>query len=173
MPSRGFTHEPPNGGSPEWFTPAWVFSALGCIFDLDPASPIAGPVPWIPAKKFYTEREDGLKQDWEGFVWLNPPYGRGIKAWTSKMANHENGLLFVYARTDTEWFHEDVIRAGAIYLLRNRVKFNTDFNGSTAGSPGCGSLLAAYGPVADRALKTFAGKIPGQLILPYTYDWEE
>ena len=35
----GFVHETSVGNSVEWFTPAWVFDALGATFDLDPCTP--------------------------------------------------------------------------------------------------------------------------------------
>ena len=35
----GFVHETAVSGSVEWFTPAWVFDALGAKFDLDPCTP--------------------------------------------------------------------------------------------------------------------------------------
>lgn len=35
-------------------------------------------------EKFYSPEEDGLSQPWEGNVWCNPPYGRGIGDWVAK-----------------------------------------------------------------------------------------
>ncbi len=34
--------------------------------------------------KFFTPEIDGLKQDWTGTCWMNPPYGRGIIKWVKK-----------------------------------------------------------------------------------------
>jgi len=39
MDASGFYDEPGENSTCEWFTPAYVFAALGCDFDLDPASP--------------------------------------------------------------------------------------------------------------------------------------
>lgn len=55
-------HESPIGATVEWYTPPSLFRALGLTFDLDPASPGAEVVPWIPAARHYTPRENGLIQ---------------------------------------------------------------------------------------------------------------
>jgi hypothetical protein len=50
--------------SVEYYTNEYVFEALGCRFDLDPASPGKDVVPWIPADRHLTIVDDGLTQDW-------------------------------------------------------------------------------------------------------------
>jgi hypothetical protein len=60
----------PRSTDAEWYTPGKVFDAMGVEFDLDPASPGAEIVPWIPAKRHLTKAENGLVTPWEGFVWL-------------------------------------------------------------------------------------------------------
>lgn len=62
--------------SDTWLTPPHIFRGAG-KYDLDPAAPIENRG-WIGATTTFTELEDGLAQPWEGRVWLNPPYGRGI-----------------------------------------------------------------------------------------------
>lgn len=34
----------------------------------------AATVEWYTARKCLTKEDDGLVQDWKGFVFLNPPY---------------------------------------------------------------------------------------------------
>ena len=57
----------------EWYTPKEIIDALG-EFDLDLCAP-ANPL-WQTAKVMYNKNVDGLKQEWKGRVWLNPPYSR-------------------------------------------------------------------------------------------------
>jgi hypothetical protein len=64
-------HEPSVGQSDDWYTPREIFDALGLVFDLDPCSP--GPGHWVPARKIYTEQDDGLHHPWEGLVFMNRP----------------------------------------------------------------------------------------------------
>ena len=57
----------------EWYTPPYILEALGNDFDLDPCAPKKD---WYTAKKCFTKEDDGLVQDWKGFVFLNPPYSQ-------------------------------------------------------------------------------------------------
>ncbi len=74
--ARHFT----TSGRTEYLTPKHVIDAIG-PFDLDPCASVVRPCasvvrPWPTAAKHYTKYDDGLAQSWEGFVWLNPPFGK-------------------------------------------------------------------------------------------------
>lgn len=144
MSPGGFTHERRTAtSSDEWYTPPGVFDALGLTFDLDPAAP-SGGVPWVPAARHFTKREDGLHQAWDGRVWLNPPYGRQTDRWLGKLAAHGDGLALVFARTDTAWFQRTATEATALCFIGGRLRFHRPDGtpGATAPSP---SLLVAFG----------------------------
>ena len=129
--------------SDEWYTPKFIIDSLG-KFDLDPCAP---SVPlYQTAKVMYNEFDDGLAQIWEGRVWLNPPYSRPlINKFMRRMAEHNRGTALIFSRTDTELFHTEVFgKATAVKFLRGRIKFLKP-DGSEAGTPGCGSVLIAYG----------------------------
>lgn len=141
---RGFFHEAPIGNSVEWYTPPHVFEALGVQFDLDPAAPPGG-VPWIPARRHFTESEDGLIQPWRGRVWLNPPYGRHTARWLGRLSEHGDGISLLFARSDTAWFQRFAPAATAICFVSRRLRFvpgDGRVKASTAGAP---SLLMAFG----------------------------
>jgi site-specific DNA-methyltransferase (adenine-specific) len=120
-----------NGNGREWKTPPEVFEPLHREFDftLDPcATADSAKVP-----RFYDEAINGLTQSWAGErVFMNPPYGREIYAWTRKalMESRDNGALVVGllpASTDLAWWHEDVVPyAVEMRWLRGRVRFLTD-----------------------------------------------
>ena len=80
---------------------------------------------------YFTEQDDGLSQEWSGSCWMNPPYGRTIKAWMRKA--YESSLqgatvvCLVPARTDTAWWHEYAIK-GDIEFIRGRLKFGDHKN---------------------------------------------
>ena len=116
-----------NGNGREWATPPEVFDPLHREFGftLDAcATPTNAKLP-----RFFSEDQNGLEQDWRGErVWMNPPYGREVYAWTRKAREAETlvvGLL--PASTDLKWWHEDVLgHAFDIRFIRGRVRFLTD-----------------------------------------------
>ena len=64
--------------SVEWPTPPEVLEkVLDCLggIDLDPCADAAHTV---PARHHFTTDDDGLTHDWEGRIFMNPPYGRGV-----------------------------------------------------------------------------------------------
>ncbi len=85
--------EPTVAGTDVWLTPPELLAKLG-TFDLDPCAPVDSP--WDTALNHFTIENDGLKQDWFGRVWLNPPYGRGMDLWLNKLAKHAGGGLLLY-----------------------------------------------------------------------------
>lgn len=131
------------GKNDEWLTPPEILSSLG-DFDLDPCSPIVRP--WNTAKKHYSVEDDGLEKEWSGRIFLNPPYGPQTGTWLKKLADHGDGVALVFARTETEMFHQYVWeRASGLLFLKGRLHFhyvNGDRAGMNAGGP---SVLIAYG----------------------------
>jgi site-specific DNA-methyltransferase (adenine-specific) len=80
---------------------------------------------------YYTETQNGLAQDWRGYrVFMNPPYGREIYAWTQKARESASaGALVVGllpASSDLAWWHDDVVAPKAeVRYIRGRVRFLT------------------------------------------------
>lgn len=84
----------------EWYTPKEIIDALG-EFDLDPCAPMR-PL-WRTARVMYNKEQDGLKQKWEGRVWLNPPYSRPtIEHFITRMVEHNNGIALLFNRLDNK-----------------------------------------------------------------------
>lgn len=109
----------------DWETPPELFGALDreFKFNLDVcASPRNAK-----CLRFFSERLDGLRQEWGGAIcWMNPPYGRAIGLWMKKAFEESQRaatvVCLVPSRTDTAWWHEFAAR-GEIRFLRGRVKF--------------------------------------------------
>lgn len=148
----GLVHEHPMAQTTDWWTPPWIFDALGLTFDLDVASPESGAVPWVPAKAFLTPADDGLTAPYVGRCWANPPYGRLTGPFLERMAEHGNGVALVFSRTDTKWFQDAAATADAMCFIRKRIRFVRP-DGTAGGSSGCGSVLIAWGTDCAKAVK--------------------
>ena len=127
-------------------TPLDLISSLG-IFDLDPC---AAPY-HITAKEHILLPRDGLKEEWNGRTWLNPPYNNPIP-WLKKLSEHNNGIALVLASMEVGWMHDYVFpKANSILFLRGRPKFmRLD---KTSVSIMRGTVLVAYGPENSFALQ--------------------
>lgn len=77
--------------------------------------------------KFFTPEINGLKQEWTGVCWCNPPYGREIGKWVEKsyIASTWGAtvVMLLPARTDTKWFHEYIYNKAEIRFIKGRLKF--------------------------------------------------
>jgi hypothetical protein len=143
----------------EWLTPPEIIKQLG-TFDLDPCSPVNRP--WPTAAKHYTIEDNGLMLNWDGRVWLNPPYDNSIGQWLEKMALHHSGISMIFARTETRHWHEWVWPfAKAILFMRGRPHFHYVDGTKAKGNSGAPVALVAYGNIDAMFLDTsgIAGKL--------------
>lgn len=140
------------GASDEWYTPPYVFDALGCSFDVDVASPGQSVTPWIPASYFV--QACSLGTAWEGFAWMNPPFGgrNGLVPWLTKFFEHGNGIALTPDRTSAPWWQQFAPRADLILFTAGKIKF-IGVDGKPGQSPADGTSLMAVGPRAANALR--------------------
>jgi len=120
-------------GEFERYTPKQYIEAarkvLGAI-DLDPASNKQAQE-WIQAEQFFTEKDDGLAQEWFGRVWLNPPYHRElapkfidrlVREFTAGRVTA--AILLTNNSTETEWFYVALKACASICFTRGRINFH-------------------------------------------------
>lgn len=143
--------EPSIGASDEWYTPRYIFDALGETFDLDVAAPPCGG-PHVPARNWICEHS--ITTPWRGFVWMNPPFGgrNGLTPWLGKFLAHGNGIALTPDRTSAPWWQQTARNSDALLLVDGKVKFIRP-DGSIGKSPGTGTTLFAAGERADHALR--------------------
>jgi hypothetical protein len=100
--------------SDERYTPKWVFDGLGITFDLDPCSPGEGMGDCVPAVRKLTKNDDGLACDWEGCVWVNPPFSNSA-AFADKFIAHRNGV-FLGPVANGRWAQDMLAAADLVWL---------------------------------------------------------
>ena len=66
----------------EWETPRELFDELDFefAFTLDTCATAEN----AKCERYFSKREDGLRQPWTGICFCNPPYGRAIGLWVRK-----------------------------------------------------------------------------------------
>jgi hypothetical protein len=158
-------HEQSVGATDEWYTPPYVFDALGCTFNMDVANPGHEVTPWIPARRFLTCH--GLAASSEGFIWMNAPFGarNGLTPWLAKFCTHANGIALVPARASAPWWEIYVARADLVLFTAKKIKF-INANGTLGASPGQGTTLLAIGQQGREALERGSANELGMLRRP-------
>jgi hypothetical protein len=146
-------HEQCVGATDEWYTPPYVFDALGSRFDMDVAHPGGDYATWVPARKKIAQAS--LTAQWSGFVWMNPPFGgrNGLLPWLEKFCQHGNGIALVPDRTSAPWWQQYVRRMEAVLFVSPKIKF-IGRDGVAGKSPAQGTTLMAIGGLGCRALTT-------------------
>ena len=173
------THAMLSYESNEWYTPVEIIEAvrvvLGGSIDLDPAStPEANEV--IRAKKIYTIEDNGLRWQWHGTVWMNPPYGMDGRQsrqeiWLrylerqhlrghSKRAMAETRAAVGYDWFSSMWRNWTVCITDKCIKHRRPVAFRSDKDNSAKTA----SALWYFGPDVELFKREF-GKF-GRVLLP-------
>lgn len=135
----------------DWGTPQWLFDRVDNVFhfniDVCASAWNAKCETWIG------EDYNALLHTWQDRIshqpimgWMNPPYGRSIANWISKLyLEWEQGAQFVAllpARTDTLWFQYYLHAAWGILFLKGRLRYEY-----RCADPGCDEItLWLYGP---------------------------
>ena len=117
----------------EWATPEEFFEKLDWRFGPFDLDPCADPTN-AKCANFFTEAENGLTKNWEGFTsFINPPYGRGFDKWIQKSYEESRKedtrvVMLIPARTDTKYWHNYVMKADEVYFVKGRLKFGDSDN---------------------------------------------
>ena len=136
----------------DWGTPPHVFEYFNAKyqFQLDAAARKDNAL----CDRFIGPETDALSVPWDAStIWLNPPYGRGVGKWLEKAYDESKrgstiGVL-IFARTDTRWWHDFVMKANVIFLIKGRLKF-VDGEGnakSPATAPSCFVVFSVVPPI--------------------------
>ncbi len=117
----------------EHFTPLQYINAARAVLgeiDLDPAS-CKEVNEIVKAHHYFNILDDGLKQEWNGRIWLNPPYGRLAGDFIEKLiceftaGRVTSAIVLVNAHcTDTKWFQ--YLWDGCICFTDHRINFLGD-----------------------------------------------
>jgi hypothetical protein len=134
-------------------TPKYITDALG-PFDLDPC---AGEFTEIGKVNWWDGRgENGLEEEWNGFVWCNPPFSQK-EIWAEKMIQHDNGILILPERGSAPWFSKIAERSDCYFVMGKKINFE---GGSSSNN--VGSVLFPFGYEAIRRIRR--SNLPGHFV---------
>lgn len=154
-------HHSAKSNTEVWLTPPSLLAKFP-EFDLDPCAAINQP--WATAREHFTIEDDGLAQEWRGRAFVNPPYSTTeVVKWLKRLAEHENGIALIFARTETATFQRHVWeQCDAMLFIEGRLHFHVNEDtwlkrkgaddifvprGERApANSGAPSVLCAYGP---------------------------
>ena len=127
----------------DWETPPEIFAPLHKEFGF--TLDVCASEDNAKCHRYFTKKDDGLSQWWDGVCWMNPPFGQK-KDWTKKAYYEgQRGITVVCllpARTNTEWWH-DYCMKGEVRFIRGRPKFK----GAEHGLPQPLAIVV-FGPLA-------------------------
>ena len=109
-----------------WATPQDFFDRYDAIYHFE--TDVCALPENAKCARYFTPEMDGLKQEWTGVCWMNPPYGREIgkwvrKAYESARDNLATVICLLPARTDTAWYHDYILPHAHVEFVRGRIKF--------------------------------------------------
>jgi len=163
--------------SKEWYTPQYILDCVraywGCDIPLDPATIPSNPT---RASSYYTNEHDGLHQLWKNPVFLNPPYGAGLKDWCARLASDaKTGLSIIAllpcgARFSTRYWQTHILtpRLDAVCFINHRVKFVNEHGGIGGGQNPYDSAIYGYNVDTEKFYATH--KNLGKILITNMYE---
>ncbi|WP_419154285.1 DNA N-6-adenine-methyltransferase [Weissella viridescens] len=142
----------PNGAAmtsnkQDWETPQRFFDKLNdrFNFDLDAAATSENH----KLDNYITPEMNALECEWDGNVFINPPYGKQLKYFVKKAFEEYKRdsdrviVMLIPARTDTSYWHDYIFENAKIEFLRGRLKF--EVNGESKYPAPFPSALVIFG----------------------------
>ena len=113
----------------QWTTPEKLWRPLNDEFHF--ITDLAADKDNSKCPSFFDAETDGLRQEWKGVCWLNPPYGDQKsklshwikKAYLSAAVGGATVVMLIPARTNTKWWRDFCMKAAEVRFICGRPKF--------------------------------------------------
>jgi len=144
-----------------WRTPRWLFDQLDREFGfgLDAAASADNRLcgAYLGPDNSRPECRDALTgAPWRTFadaVFLNPPYGREVGAFLARAFEQSRQgctvVCLVFARTETTWWQDYVMRAAQVRFIRGRLSFLDPDTGRPTGPATAPSAVVVFAPWSE------------------------
>ena len=133
----------------KWETPDKLFYQALAKFKVKPTLDVCASRKNSKCIHYITEAEDSLCFEWLEDFFMNPPYSRVTefmkKAYYQTQKHGVTGLILVFSKTDTKWFHSFIEGnpKAEVHFVKGRIKFLQDGieSKNSAPYPSCWIIL--------------------------------
>ena len=142
--------------STEWATPQDFFDTIDAEFHF--TIDVCATPDNTKCERYYTLQHGALDRDWsQEIAWMNPPYDKDIYKWFRKAYKEaQKGativMLIQCRSTETEAWHDYVMKANEIRFIKNRLHYKLNGIGSRANH---GSVVVVFRPFCQGPPVTF------------------
>ena len=110
-----------------WETPRQMLRDACEKYNVHPVLDVAASLDNRKYRQHFSTRIDALTVQWRHDFFMNPPYSRVAefmrKAYRSHVDYNVTGLILVFAKTDTHWWHDYVEDKAEVHFIEGRVQF--------------------------------------------------
>ena len=149
-------------GDNESYTPIQYLESVKTVMgviNVDPASNDYANER-VKAEIYYTEATNGLDKEWNGKVWMNPPYASAlIKQFIAKLLEEidagrcTEAIMLTNNSADTLWFHDSARASKAVCFTKGRINFYKADDSTT--SPTNGQTFFYFGDNVEAFTEEF------------------
>ncbi len=111
----------------EWETPQSLFDQACLDYDIKPVLDVCATKKNKKCKQYFDKAMDSLNRPWDRPFFLNPPYWN-VKLWIAKAylehrLRNTSGMALIFAKTDTQMWHNFVEGKAEVHFVKSRIKF--------------------------------------------------
>lgn len=114
----------------EWGTPNLELKKAMMNFDVLPFLDVCATHQNAKFQTYFTKKDNALNQEWDCNFFMNPPYSRiteFMEKCLCQVRKHDvTGLVLVYSKTDTRWWHKYVEGIAEVHFIKGRLRFVID-----------------------------------------------
>jgi len=114
----------------QYETPPELFRKACIEYNVSPLVDVCATIQNTKCDDYFNKAEDSLSKDWDFPFFMNPPYSRVFdfmkKAYYESKKWKVEGLILIYAKTDTKFWHSFIENKAEVHFIKGRIKFLRD-----------------------------------------------
>jgi len=125
--TKAQTHQVIVNINDEWETTPLLLEEVMKKYNIHPTLDVCATTQNHKLDNYFTISDNALNKEWNEDFFMNPPYSE-IEAWMkqallSHIKYNVNGLVLVFSKTSTKWWHEFVEGKAETHFQKGRIRF--------------------------------------------------